>query len=161
MKAINIKWDIDTDEYDENLGLPTEIEIPAGMTDEEEISDYLSDETGFCHCGFELVEMQNIVISKKKMDMINDLLDLTGDEIYQKYGLKRDETIVNTAKFPNGIEVDIKVVICDGDDTPYTEGIMFHNGSEVSFIDGENGYDGEWWFKYDGVQYLVNVVAEE
>lgn len=54
MKAINIKWDTDGD-MDLLKGLPTEIEIPDGVTDEEEISDYLSDETGFCHYGFELV----------------------------------------------------------------------------------------------------------
>lgn len=54
MKAINIKWDVD---FKEDLeGLPTEIEIPEGITDEEEISDYISDETGFCHCGFELID---------------------------------------------------------------------------------------------------------
>ena len=53
MKAVNIKWDTDGDMevFDE---LPTEIEIPEGMTDEEEISDYISDETGFCHNGFVL-----------------------------------------------------------------------------------------------------------
>ncbi len=48
MKATNIKWDTDG----ENVTLPTEIEIPDGMTDEDEISDYLSDQTGFCHMGF-------------------------------------------------------------------------------------------------------------
>lgn len=53
MKAINIIWDVDNDKDLEFL--PTEIEIPEGMTDEDEISDYISDETGFCHCGFELV----------------------------------------------------------------------------------------------------------
>ena len=36
--------------------LPTEMEIPEGITDEEEMSDYLSDETGFCHYGFDLVD---------------------------------------------------------------------------------------------------------
>lgn len=54
MKAINIIWDVD---FEEDLAsLPTEIEIPNGMTDEEEISDYITDETGFCHKGFELVD---------------------------------------------------------------------------------------------------------
>lgn len=161
MKATDIIWAVDNDEYNENLDLPTEIEIPEGMDDEDEISDYLSDVTGFCHKGFNLVKTANVIVSKEKMDMINDLLELTGDEIYQKYGLKRDETITDTARFPNGIEVDIKVVVCDGDATPYTEGVMFCNGSEVSYIDGVNGYDGEWWFKYDGVEYVVNVVVEE
>lgn len=53
MKAINIIWDVDFEEDLENL--PIEIDIPNGMTDEEEISDYITDETGFCHNGFELI----------------------------------------------------------------------------------------------------------
>lgn len=52
MKAINIIWDVDFEEDLENL--PTEIEIPEGMTDEEEISDYITNITEYCHKGFEL-----------------------------------------------------------------------------------------------------------
>lgn len=52
MKAINIIWDVD-DQEDLEL-LPTEIDIPDGMTDIDEIENYLSDVTGFCHYGFEL-----------------------------------------------------------------------------------------------------------
>lgn len=68
MKAINIKWDVTDgaedmtkEEMDEILStLPTEVEIPSYLiTDEddslEDISDWLSDEYGFCHDGFELV----------------------------------------------------------------------------------------------------------
>lgn len=50
MKAVNIQWDTDG----EDIPLPNEIEIPEGMTNEDNISDYLSDVTGFCHKGFEL-----------------------------------------------------------------------------------------------------------
>lgn len=57
-KAINILWDADSAEELENL--PTEMRIPEGMTDEEEISDYLSNETGYCHKGFALVDMEEI-----------------------------------------------------------------------------------------------------
>lgn len=53
MKAVNIKWDTDGDiELLERL--PTELEIPKDMMDEEEISNYLTDKIGFCHEGFEL-----------------------------------------------------------------------------------------------------------
>lgn len=34
--------------------LPNSVEIPKDMSDEDEISDWLSDEYGFCHAGFEL-----------------------------------------------------------------------------------------------------------
>lgn len=54
MKAVNIEWDTDGEDVD----LPTEIEIPEGLTDEEEISDYLSDLTGYCHLGFYLDDLE-------------------------------------------------------------------------------------------------------
>lgn len=54
MKAINIKWDTNGD-MECLYELPMEIDIPEGMTDIDEISDYLSDQEGFCHNGFDLV----------------------------------------------------------------------------------------------------------
>lgn len=55
MEAVNIKWDTDEDmALLENL--PKEIEIPEDIEDEDEISDYITDETGFCHFGFEIEE---------------------------------------------------------------------------------------------------------
>lgn len=62
MKAINIKWDTDGDEEILNE-LPTEMEIPKWLEDKfdrdnqyfEEISEWLSDQTGFCHFGFDIV----------------------------------------------------------------------------------------------------------
>lgn len=60
MKAVNIKWDTDGDK--ELLSsLPTEVELPYELTGDSEedidydgIDDYLSDEVGFCHFGYEL-----------------------------------------------------------------------------------------------------------
>lgn len=53
--AINIQWDVDNEEdFD---GLPQRVILPEEMTDDDEISDYLSDLTGFCHRGFSLVEV--------------------------------------------------------------------------------------------------------
>ena len=51
MRAVNIDWDVDCEK--DRDALPEEIEIPEGMN-EEEISDYLSDVTGFCHKGYSL-----------------------------------------------------------------------------------------------------------
>lgn len=52
--AINIQWDVDDNEDLERL--PQRVILPEGMTDDDEISDYLSDLTGFCHYGFSLIE---------------------------------------------------------------------------------------------------------
>lgn len=103
---------------------------------------------------------QTITLSKKEMDLINNLLSLTGSEIYQKYGYKRDEVITHTAKFPYGIEIDIKLVICE-DDTPYTEGVLFQNGCERTGTEPGYTYDGEWTFHFKGTEYIVVVEAEK
>lgn len=50
--AVDIIWDTDGIPID----LPRAIHIPEEITDEDEISDYLSDLTGYCHQGFELEE---------------------------------------------------------------------------------------------------------
>ena len=52
-KATNIKWNINDDET-ANIELPTEISIPKNITEEADISDYLSELTDFCHKGFSL-----------------------------------------------------------------------------------------------------------
>lgn len=53
MKAVNIEWDTDGDQeiFD---SLPQEIEIPEHMTDEDEISDYITGVTGYCFYDYEL-----------------------------------------------------------------------------------------------------------
>lgn len=103
---------------------------------------------------------QTIAISQKEKALIDDLLSLNGDEIYQKYGYKRDETITHTAVFSEGIEADIKLVICEGEERPYTEGVLFKHGSELTHTDVEETYVGEWEFEYEGEEYIVNVVVE-
>ena len=39
---------------DEFMGLPDEVDIPLELVDDEDISNWLSDEYGFCHEGFKL-----------------------------------------------------------------------------------------------------------
>lgn len=54
-RVINIKWETDGQEVD----LPNEIDIPEKFIDEDGIdedavSDWISDETGWLHDGFEI-----------------------------------------------------------------------------------------------------------
>ena len=89
LKAINIKWDTDGDEK-VLQDLPTEMIIPNYLEEyyyrdrkyeedrryvTEEISDWLSDETGFCHAGFEIEK----VITKESVE--NDLYDFFNDKM--------------------------------------------------------------------------------
>ena len=83
LKAINIKWDTDEDKKVFNE-LPIEMIIPDELEEMykkdreyalEEISDWLSDETGFCHSGFKIEK----VITKESVE--NDLYDFFNDKM--------------------------------------------------------------------------------
>lgn len=83
LKAINIKWDTDGDMEVFNE-LPMEVIIPEDLErwyrqDREyalgEISDWLSDETGFCHDGFEIRK----VITKESVE--GELFDFFNDKM--------------------------------------------------------------------------------
>lgn len=65
IKAVNIIWDTDDEETLKEL--PTEIDIPHEIEDDDDkISDYLSDETGFCHKGYLLKRITyNVEITDK------------------------------------------------------------------------------------------------
>lgn len=87
LKAINIKWDTDGDE-EVLQNLPTEMIIPDELAEyysadreytTEEISDWLSEETGFCHSGFEIVkEVTRQSVENELFDFFNDKMK-TGD----------------------------------------------------------------------------------
>lgn len=56
--AYDINWDVENEDMSEEemASLPSEIEIPEGIICEQEISDYVSDFSGFCHNGFKIRE---------------------------------------------------------------------------------------------------------
>ena len=83
LKAINIKWDTDGDKEVFNE-LPTEMIVPNELEEMykkdkefalEEISDWLSDEIGFCHDGFEIEK----VITKESIE--DELYDFFSDKM--------------------------------------------------------------------------------
>lgn len=79
MKAVEIKWDVDNEkELDQ---LPVEMEIPEGFETAEEISDYISDETGFCHGGFRLIKKKSDEIINYNVDDKNVLKIYLGDQL--------------------------------------------------------------------------------
>ena len=69
MKAINILWDTDSKEELEQL--PKEIEIPSFIKENEDaISDYITDKTGFCHKGFVLLKDYYIPVTWQVWDKV-------------------------------------------------------------------------------------------
>lgn len=101
-----------------------------------------------------------ITLNQKELDFINELLSMAGDEIYEKHGLKRDETIVHTVVFSDGMQADIKLVICD--ENSYTEAVLFDkNGFQKAYTDPGDEYTGDWELEYGDVNYVVTVKVKE
>ena len=69
-----------------------------------------------------------------------------------------DDTIVNTAKFINGMQMDVK---CCGsrNDTSWTEAVLFDKqGCEIACSEVCDEYVGEWELKdHDDNTYIANV----
>lgn len=122
MKAVNIQWD--TDGETKNVELPTEIEIPSGMVDDDEISNYLSDITGHCHFGFNLIERPNLDISQL---------------CYELYKIDWKHSHMIT----KDIEMDSL--------KNYFENARYFPDGNYSYYDylEEHGYDGELYACYD------------
>lgn len=66
MIATNIKWKPDGKKVD----LPNEIEIPANVG-EDEVAQYISDQTGFLHDGYDLETEEYYILSHEKKRAIH------------------------------------------------------------------------------------------
>ena len=85
-KAVDIKWETDGCDVE----LPTEMEIPERLVDEDGIdedavSDWLSDETGWLHDGFRIIDDECGYVTqemKNKLQSLADLANECSDEIW-------------------------------------------------------------------------------
>lgn len=111
LKAINIMWDTDGDNkifesLPKEMFIPDKLEIMYEKDKEytlEEISDWLSDETGFCHDGFEVVkEITKESVENELYDFFNDKME-TGEAPEIEWVRRFKGTLV---AMDNGIVVD-------------------------------------------------------
>ena len=61
-------WKHSPSSLEEIMGLPDKVEIPTDLTNEEDISDWLSEEYGFCHDGFKLTSDHKNEIQQENLN---------------------------------------------------------------------------------------------
>lgn len=99
-----------------------------------------------------IIHKRTLEIARDKAEFYKKLL--ASDDVGE------EKVYFETVDFGNGIEVDIK--ICGSDDgTPWTEAIMFKNGSEVCCTEVGDEFFGEWELEYNGEEYVVEVVERK
>ena len=101
-----------------------------------------------------------IKLGQAEIDYLNELLQMSGRQIYDKYGLKRDEKpCALTAKFQDGCEMDIDVIVCE-EDPPYINVVLFDDGNEINCEIDEYPIDDEYYLTGSGNEYYVTISAE-
>lgn len=124
-----------------------EISFTAAAVLDKDISE-LSAKRGVLECRLNEVTAGHLhetllPISRKDVDFINKVLDMDADEIYDAYGIKRDEKLSYSAAFNNGYKMDINVVFCD-DSSPYVDLVLYDkDGHELASVVHEDYTDQE------------------
>lgn len=96
---------------------------------------------------------ETITISASESTFINKAMQ-------SKDMMGEDDTLVHTARFADGMEMDVK--LCgDQDDTPWTEAVLFKNGNEVCYSEPGETYDGPWTLEYGGNTYTATVMMKK
>ena len=106
--------------------------------------------------------VKTIIVSKSKSEFIDYLL--SHEPICEGECFGEDLIITETAQFPDGIEIDIKMCgvqfIEGASNLPWTEAVMFHNGGEIQFTEPDDEFFGEYIFEYENKEYVVIVKRE-
>lgn len=151
---INIKWDTDGDEelFD---SLPSQIVLPVQFVaiaeDEnylDEISDWLSDEYGYCNNGFSVqkTHIAYVNFSETQKRWVNELLHSSNTEILQKYKLEKEKALMLTISFDDNVRAQMRF------DADFSEIILFDKDLEVC---REKCQEGTWNANYNDIIYII------
>lgn len=92
-----------------------------------------------------------IILTKDEVRFCNKCLD--------KIVLTEDDTLVWSASFGNGFEMDIKLCGAN-EETAWTEAVLFKDGFEIGCTDCMDEILGMWEIDYNDVAYITNVIEE-
>lgn len=98
------------------------------------------------------VKVDEIRLSKDEVAFCNKCLN--------KVILTEDDTLVWSASFGNGFEMDIKLCGAD-EEVAWTEAVLFKDGFEVGCTDCMDEILGEWELEYNDVTYITYVIEDE
>lgn len=106
------------------------------------------------------VNKRQIIVLSDEAAEINRLLEKEPESESDCFS----DTISYTAQFDNGIEMDIKICGVDyeegGSNKPYAEAVLFKNGCELCCSEPDDEFFQNWELEYEGVRYIVKVVAQ-
>ena len=102
--------------------------------------------------------VKTLKIPQLEIDLINELMALTGKEIHKKYGIREDKLFVYTVCFTEKIEVEFKLIISD---FPYVVAILWDDDIQEVWTRDDDLFEGVWNLEYKDEIYTVIVEGAE
>lgn len=103
--------------------------------------------------------MMKVIVPKEEAKRIDYLLSHEPKDASECFG--EDEIISYTAKYKDGMEMDIKLCGVQYEEgssnLPWTEAVLFKDGTEVSCCEPSDEFFGKWMFWYNGNHYFCLV----
>lgn len=102
--------------------------------------------------------IKTLKIPQLEIDLINELMVLTGEEIREKYGIKEGELFVHTLQFSETIKVDIKFIVSD---FPYVVATLWDDDIQEVWTRDDDLFEGVWNLEHKNEIYTVIVESAE
>lgn len=98
---------------------------------------------------------------QKLSEKLEKMMTMNGAAIQETYGYEKGTVLTyhtTYSHFSCGMEAEVHLVVCEENETPYVEAVLFDHGQEV--LCTEPCFDsvlGTYYFKYRGDTYTVTV----
>ena len=158
----NIKWDTDGEDID--LPKEMEVELPEYIdeTDEDEVdeyvSDYISDETGFCHYGFDIKEVKTeAVMTSNKVSVYQIQETANCSYLFMGY----DFAVENGGPDMNDYEkvAEVEIDTRDTDVTYVLDEVFTYGNTNIEYYDNNpkaRSISVSDILEYNGNKYYVD-----
>lgn len=102
--------------------------------------------------------VKTLKIPQLEINLINKLMQLTGKEISEKYGIKEGELFVHTVHFTEKIKVEFKLIVSD---FPYVVAILWDDDNQEVWTRDDDLFEGVWNLEHKNEIYIVIVESAE
>lgn len=99
---------------------------------------------------------KDFYLTKKETEYYNNLLQMTGNHIYDRYGLKRDEKFEHTVIFTqdeHNVYMIIELIICS-EEKPYIQAVLYEDGYEAACSEAMDELQDVYELKYKNNTYI-------
>lgn len=98
--------------------------------------------------------VKTLKMPQLEINLINKLMQLTGKEISEKYGIKEGELFVHTVHFTEKIKVEFKLIVSD---FPYVVAIFWNDYIQEVWTRDDDLFEGVWDLENKNEIYIVIV----